>query len=362
MRNVRALVTGGAGFIGSHIVDALLARGDHVCVIDSLDARVHSGVPPSFSDGVEFVRADICSSSVLSNTLSRGVDVVFHEAAMVGLGKGGADAEEYVTTNIIGTSRLMRAIADLPRQSRPRVVLASTMAIYGEGAYICRSCQKPRGGTRNATDLGRSQWEPRCDVCNEPLEPQAVSEDHPPHPGTVYAISKLGQEYLCMTLGREADVSVIALRYHNVYGPRMPRNTPYAGVASIFKSRLLAGLPPLVYEDGNQLRDFIHVTDIAQANLLVADAPPGEVAFQAYNVGTGRPHRILDFAQELAKTLAPSLAPQFAGSFRLGDARHIFADTSKIARLGFRPSVSFEDGVSQFAKEPTRASPQVVFS
>ncbi len=165
-----------------------------------------------------------------------------------------------------------------------------------------------------------------------------------------------------MTLGRETDVSVIALRYHNVYGPRMPRDTPYAGVASIFKSRLLAGLPPLVYEDGNQLRDFIHVSDIAQANLLVADAPRDEVSFQAYNIGTGRPRRIVDFAQELAKTLAPSLAPQFPGSFRLGDARHIFANISKIERLRFRPSVSFEDGVSQFAKEPTRASPPVVFS
>jgi dTDP-L-rhamnose 4-epimerase len=142
----------------------------------------------------------------------------------------------------------------------------------------------------------------------------------------------------------------------------MPRDTPYAGVASIFKSRLLSGLPPLVHEDGNQLRDFIHVRDIAEANLLVADAPPADVAFQAYNVGTGQPHKIVDFARELAKTLAPSIQPQFPGSFRLGDARHVFADISKIERLGFKPRVSFEYGVSQFAKEPTRPSPQVAFS
>ena len=302
------------------------------------------------------------SQSTLHAALKEPVDVVFHEAAMVGLGKGGSDAEEYVATNITGTVRLMHAIAELPRQARPRVVLASTMAIYGEGAYMCKTCGKRRLGTRTEADLQRSLWEPKCTSCGQELEPQAVTEDHTPQPGTIYAISKLGQELLCMTLGRETDIPVTGLRYHNVYGPRMPRDTPYAGVASIFKSRLLSGLPPLVYEDGNQLRDFIHAGDIAQANLLVADAPPGDVAFQAYNVGTGQPHRIVDFARELAKTLAPSVQPQFPGSFRLGDARHIFANTSKIERLGFKPRVSFEDGVSQFAKEPTRASPRAVFS
>ncbi len=359
---LRALVTGGAGFIGSHIVEALLARGDYVRIIDNLDGRVHGDSTPTFSGYVDFIHGDILSSPTLRDALKEPVDVVFHEAAIVGLGKGGADAESYVSTNINGTARLMHAIAELQGERRPRMILASTMAIYGEGAYMCKTCGTQQPGMRYEADLRERRWEPICSYCKRDLDPQAVTEDHPTQPGTIYGISKLGQELLCIALGREADTPVIALRYHNVYGPRMPRDTPYAGVASIFKSRLLAGLPPLVYEDGNQLRDFIHANDIARANLLVADAPLADVAFQAFNVGTGRPHRIVDFAGELAKAIAPAIQLQFPGSFRLGDVRHIFANTSKIERLGFKPLVSFEDGVSRFAKEPTRTSPKVVTS
>lgn len=359
---MRALVTGGAGFIGSHITEALLARGDYVRVIDSLDRKVHDDAVPTLSGDIEFIHGDILSPSTLRDALKDRVDVVFHEAAMVGLGKGGVDAEAYVTTNINGTARLMHAIAMQRSDTPPRLVLASTMAIYGEGAYVCRRCGTQQGGTRSAANLAKSQWDPICPSCKQKLEPQAVIESQPTLPGTMYAISKLGQELLCMSLGREANIPVTALRYHNVYGPRMPRDTPYAGVASFFKSRLLAGLPPVVYEDGKQLRDFIHVSDIVQANLLVAEAPQAEVAFEAFNVGTGQPHTILDFAKELAKNLAPAIQPQFPGSFRLGDARHIFADITKLERLGFKPRVSFEEGVSRFAKEPTRASPKVVLS
>ena len=360
MIQVRALVTGGAGFIGSHIVDALLARGDHVRVIDNLDPKVHGGQIPPFSGDIEFIHGDLLSPPILRDALKEPFEAVFHEAAMVGLGKGGADAEAYITTNIIGTARLMHTIAE--QQGRPRMVLASTMAIYGEGAYVCKACGKQQPGTRYEADLRKGLWDPLCNCCKHNLDPRAVTEDHPPNPGTIYGISKLAQELLCMALGREADIPVVALRYHNVYGPRMPRDTPYAGVASIFKSRLISGLPPLVYEDGNQLRDFIHVDDIAQANLLVADAPDADVAFQAFNVGTGRPHKIVDFARELANTLAPTIQPQLPGSFRLGDARHIFANTSKIEQLGFKPRVAFEEGVSRFANEPTRTPPRVVFS
>ena len=294
--------------------------------------------------------------------LKKDVNVVFHEAAMVGLGKGGADAESYTSTNVMGTIRLMDAIAKRPNRLRPRVVLASTMAIYGEGAYVCGNCGKEREGSRKPGDLEKLKWDPFCVTCGEPLDPRPVTESQPPRPRSVYAITKLNQELMCMSLGREFKIPVVALRYHNVYGPRMPRDTPYAGVASIFKSRLLAGLRPILYEDGRQLRDFIHVDDIAQANLLAADAAEDIVAYEAFNVGTGHPHQIADFATELARSLAPGVPPESPGTFRLGDVRHIFADVSKIERLGFKARVTFEKGVSEFAHESPRAPPTVVFS
>ena len=354
---MRALVTGGAGFIGSHITEALLERGDQVCVIDNLDPRVHGIETPHFSHEVKFVHGDIMSPTSLNEALNDEVDVVFHEAAMVGLGRNAADAEFYVSTNVIGTARLMDALAKRFNH-QPRFILASTMALYGEGAYECKVCSEPRNGLRKPEDLAKHDWEPHCNICGGELEPCHVTEEHHSRPSTIYAIAKLSQELLCLSLGRHFKIPVVALRYHNVYGPRMPRDTPYAGVASIFKSRLLAGLPPLVYEDGKQLRDFIHVEDIVQANLLVADAPEDAVAFEAFNVGTGQPHEISDFAREVAKALHSNLEPEFPGLFRLGDVRHIFASISKIRQLGFTPRISFEEGVSRFAQEPIRESPK----
>ena len=352
---MRALVTGGAGFIGSHIVEALLARGDEVCILDNLDPRVHGEQVPTFSHRVRFVHGDILSPTAIKEAIEDGVDTVFHEAAMVGLGKGAADAESYASVNVIGTVRLMDAIAQQPSR-HPRFILASTMAIYGEGAYECKLCGKSRNGRRMAENLGKQDWEPHCVDCGAELEPLPVTEEQPYRPGSIYAITKLNQELFCISLGRDYNIPVVALRYHNVYGPRMPRDTPYAGVASIFKSRLLAGRSPIIYEDGRQLRDFIHVEDVTQANLLVADAPEEDVAFEAFNVGTGRPKRILDFALELTKSLAPGLEPEFPGLYRSGDVRHIFASISKIRRLGFNPRISFEEGVARFAAEPTRIS------
>ncbi len=359
---MHTLVTGGAGFIGSHIVQALVARGDQVSVLDNLNQRVHGDEPPNFSENVRFIHGDLLSPSSVRDAVGDEVDVVFHEAAMVGFGKGGTDAQDYVTTNVIGTIRLMDAIAKNGNSKHPRFVLASTMAIYGEGCYVCSACGEVQDGVRRHEDLENLKWDPLCVKCGEKLDPRPVTESQPPRPGTVYAITKLNQELICMSLGRESNIPVVALRYHNVYGPRMPRDTPYAGVASIFKSRLLSDLSPIIYEDGKQLRDFVHVEDIVQANLIAADAPEEDVAFEAFNVGTGLPHAIIDFAHELAKSLAPDIRPEFPGLFRLGDVRHIFANVSKIERLGFKPRVSFEQGVSRFAQEPARAPPKVVFS
>ncbi len=358
---MRALVTGGAGFVGSHIVDLLLARGDQISVLDNLDPRIHGDDDGTLSQQVRFVHGDLLSPASLHDALEGGADLVFHEAAMVGFGKGAVDAEPYVSTNVIGTIRLMEAIAKLCTRP-PRFILASTMAIYGEGAYECKNCGPSKNTRRNAEDLEKHNWEPPCPKCGKSLEPRPVTEDHPPNPGNVYAISKLNQELLSMTLGRHYQIPVVALRYHNVYGPRMPRDTPYAGVASIFKSKLLAGHSPVIYEDGGQLRDFVHVEDVARANLLAADAPEDAVAFQAFNVGTGQPHHIVELALELAKSLGLDLQPEFPGLFRLGDVRHIFACTSRIEQIGFRPRISFEKGVERFALESTRSSPKVILS
>jgi len=352
---LRAFVTGGAGFVGSHIVEALVARGDAVTVLDNLDPRVHGNEIPSFPEKVNFIQGEISSSTLVSKALAQPQDVVFHEAAMVGLGKGAADGEAYASTNIIGTIKLMDAISK--QHYRPRVILASTMALYGEGAYECKVCRSPREGRRKIQGLRKRIWEPSCDECGSELNPCPVTETQPPRPDSIYAITKLCQEQICMTLGHQYGIPVIALRYHNIYGPRMPRDTPYAGVASIFKSRLLAKAPPLIFEDGKQLRDFVHVQDIVQANLLAADGPEESWAYEAFNVGTGSPHHIVDFATRLAQHLAPGIEPEFPGLFRFGDVRHIFASISKIERLGFIPHVVFEDGVAEFAHEPIRASP-----
>jgi dTDP-L-rhamnose 4-epimerase len=355
---LRALVTGGAGFVGSNIVESLLARGDDVTVLDNLDPRVHSGQLPEFPSEVKFVHGDILSPTSLREALKEEVDVVFHEAAMVGLGKGVDDAEAYASTNIIGTIRLMSAIAK--QDPPPRFILASSMVIYGEGAYECKVCNSPREARRKLEQLSNRIWEPLCEKCGHQLDPRPVTEAQPPRPLSVYAITKLGQEQVCMALGKQQGIPVVALRYHNIYGPRMPRDTPYAGVAAIFKSQLLAGAPPTVFEDGKQLRDFIHVQDIVQANLLAADGPEEAFAYEAFNVGTGQPHSVDDFARQLANILTPGLKPDYPGLFRLGDVRHVFASISKIKRLGFTPRVSFEDGVAEFAREPTRAAPSLV--
>jgi dTDP-L-rhamnose 4-epimerase len=361
LRITRALVTGGVGFVGSHIVEALNRRGVAVTVLDNLDQRVHGEKTHSLPSGVGLVEGDLLSQRVLGEALRIEPDVVFHEAALVGLGKGAVDAESYVSTNAIGTIRLMDAIARHVSKP-PRFILASTMAIYGEGAYYCPGCEQPKEGTRRPEDLANQDWEPRCSDCGQILEARPVTEDQPPRPRSIYAISKLSQELLCMALGREYDLPVVSLRYHNIYGPRMPRNTPYAGVASIFKSRLLEGAPLTIYEDGKQLRDFIHVDDIVQANLLAAEAPEDKVAFEAFNVGTGRPHQISDFALEMIKSLNSHVKPEYPGLFRLGDVRHVFASIAKIRRLGFTPQVTFEDGVSRFALEPIRAASKAAFS
>jgi len=340
---VRVLVTGGAGFIGSHVVDALVAGGHEVRVLDSA---------PCAAEGVHVHRADVRDAHAVRAAIV-GVDAVCHQAAMVGLGIDFADAPEYVSHNDTGTAVLLSALHE--QRFRGRLVLASSMVVYGEGRYRCHAHGLVQPGPRDRLRLDRGEWDPRCPTCGGTLVPEPVPEDAPVDPRNVYAATKLHQEHLCFVFGREHRVPVTALRYHNVYGARMPRDTPYAGVAAIFRSALEAGRAPRVLEDGRQRRDFVHVLDVARANVLALTADPPVAG--ALNVASGSPRTVLDLAHALT-TAKGNGAPASAvvGGYRIGDARHVFAETKRArVRLGFTASVGFEEGVRDFVSAPLRA-------
>ena len=322
---MRVLVTGSSGFIGSHIVEALRARGHDARTLD-----LRSG-------------EDVRDEATVIRCLA-GVEAVCHQAAKVGLGVDVSDLPDYASTNVLGTAVLLAAMA---RTGIGRLVLASSMVVYGEGAYECGSHGRVRPGPRAEADLAAGRFEPRCPSCAAPLTPGTVDEDAPMDPRNAYADTKLGQEHLASSWARATGGSVVALRYHNVYGPRMPRDTPYAGVAAIFRSGLERGEPPRVFEDGGQRRDFVHVRDVARANVLALESPG---AFRAYNVASGEPHTIEEMARALAKAYGGP-DPVVTGGYRLGDVRHIVASPARAAaELGFRASVPFEEGMAEFAR------------
>jgi dTDP-L-rhamnose 4-epimerase len=325
------LVTGGAGFIGSHIVEAALDAGLDVRVLDR-DGRT---VDPR----ADHVVGDVRDADTVERALY-GVSHVSHQAAMVGLGTDIGDIADYAAHNDLGTAVLLRALAR--RRFAGRLVLASSMVVYGEGRYRCALHGVVRPAPRRAADLEAGRFEPPCPVCAAALEPEAIGEDAPPDPRNVYAATKLHQEHLAAAFSRETGVPVTALRYHNVYGPRMPRDTPYAGVAAIFASAIAAGRAAQVFEDGGQLRDFVHVRDVARANVLALTAPAG-----AYNVCSGTPRSIGEMAAALSNG---GPAPQVTGAFRLGDVRHVFADATRARNeLGFRATEDFAGGMAELS-------------
>ncbi len=355
-RCVRVLVTGGAGFIGSAVVDALLARGDEVRVLDALLPSVHR-VRPELDPRVDLRVADVRDADAVAEALD-GVDAVSHQAAKVGLGVDLDDLPDYAGSNDLGTAVVL---AQMARSGVSRLVLASSMVVYGEGAYTCPEHQGVSPGPRRQRDLDAGQFEPPCPECNRPLEPGFVSEAARIDPRNGYAATKAAQEYLAATWARSSGSTGstgIALRYHNVYGPRMPRDTPYAGVAAIFRSALERGEAPQVFEDGGQRRDFVHVRDVASANLAALDAlaegtvPEGTLT--VYNVGTGEPHTIGQMAAALAEAFGgPS--PSITGRYRLGDVRHVTASSDRLKNeLRWRPEVSFAAGMRRFASDPLR--------
>jgi dTDP-L-rhamnose 4-epimerase len=348
------LVTGGDGFIGSHVADALVAGGHDVRVLDLLHPAAHAGAPAYRNPAVEYRRGDVRDADAVRGALA-GVDHVCHQAALVGLGTDLGDIAGYVSHNDLGTAVLLRALA--LGGFAGRLVLASSMVVYGEGRYACAVHGVIRPGPRRREDLDAGRFEPRCPRCDAALSPQSIPEGAPVDPRNVYAATKLHQEHLATALSRETGVPVTALRYHNVYGPRMPRDTPYAGVASIFASALAAGRAPEVYEDGGQLRDFVHVRDVVRANILALTAD--EPAPGAFNVCSGIPRSVGDMARALhAAHGAGAPPPRITGAYRLGDVRHVFADPSHaLRRLGFAAGEDFAAGMAQFARADLREPP-----
>jgi dTDP-L-rhamnose 4-epimerase len=347
--SVRALVTGAAGFIGLHVVDELRAAGHDVVGLDFLHPAAHRQrhVP----DGC--LLGDVRDADVVASVL-RGIDLVVHHAAMVGMGVDLTDLPEYVTHNDFGTAVLLSGMA---RAGVTRLVLASSMVVYGEGRYECDQHGELRPAPRLLSDLAAGLFEPPCPRCGRPLRPGLVDEDAPLQPRSVYAATKLAQEHLAGAWARGSGGSLICLRYHNVYGPGMPRDTPYSGVAAIFRSSLERGEAVRVFEDGHQRRDFIHVRDVARANAAaaaaVASAVPGGHS-RAYNIASGEPHTIGEMAAALSTAFAGP-APTVTGEFRPGDVRHIVASSRRAqAELGFSAEVSFHKGMTEFAFAPLR--------
>ena len=339
---MRAVVTGGSGFIGSHVVDALVAAGHEVVVLD----RAETVLPAA----VDLVRADVRDAATLDRVLP-GANVVLHHAAKVGLGVDALDMPDYAGTNVTGTATLLAA---MHRAGVSRLVLASSMVVYGEGRYRCEQHDLVRPAPRTPADLDAGRFEPRCPQCRTDLHWVPVPESAPLEPFNTYAATKVAQEHLARAWATMTGGTAVALRYHNVYGPRMPRNTPYSGVAAIFRSALERRESPTVYEDGAQLRDFVHVRDVAAANLAavsrLAVLDAGDV--RALNVASGEPRSVGDMAAALAAEYGGP-PPRTTGAWRAGDVRHIVASpaAAKVV-LGFSARVRFADGMYELATPP----------
>ncbi len=339
---MRVLVTGGAGFIGSHTVDLLLERGHAVRVFDNLELPTHaSGKPSYLAREAEFVLGDMRNRNDLQKAL-QGIDAIIHLAATGGFTSRIAD---YIASNSLGTAQMLEIIRDLKLPVQ-KIVVASSIAVYGEGKYRCAQHREVFPNLRPIQQLERRQWEVKCASCSGILAPLLTEEETPVHPATPYGISKYDQERLALIFGEQTGIPTVALRYFVTYGPRQSVHNPYTGVCSIFSSRIMNRLPIIIYEDGKQTRDFVFVTDVAHANVFVLEEPRAD--FGVFNVGTGERTSIRTLADLLAKCLGKELQVKYPGSFRPGEVRHIVADVSKLAELGFRAECPLSEGLKAY--------------
>lgn len=341
----KVLITGGAGFIGSHLVDELVMQGHNVRVIDNLEPQVHGNeqqVPDYLNENIELIRGNICNKEDIKKALE-GIDVIFHHAAAVGIGQSMYQIEKYVWTNTYGTARLLDILVNEDCDVK-KLVIASSMAIYGEGSYKCDNCGVVYPKLRSLDQLKTREWGMKCPKCGKNVKPIPTDENKPLHPTSIYSMSKRDQEEMCLLIGETYGLPTVALRYFNVYGTRQSLSNPYTGVNAIFSSRILNGNSPVIFEDGNQTRDFVHVNDIVQANILAMNH--SKANYETFNVGTGRRLNILELANFLIEIYGSNVTPYVSNRFRKGDIQHCYADITKIKKkLGYEPKVELKDGL-----------------
>lgn len=345
---MKVLVTGGCGFIGSHTVDKLIELGHVVRVLDNLEPQVHRGKKPDYlNPKAEYVFGDIRNDDVTRKAIN-DVEFVFHLAAAVGVGQSMYQIKKYMDVNTLGTARLLDTLVN-SENSVKKLIVASSMSIYGEGSYECDKCGVVYPKLRPAEQMKRGEWEMKCPKCGRDVRPIPTSEDKPLYPTSVYAVSKRDQEELCLVTGQAYGIPTVALRYFNVYGPRQSMSNPYTGLCAIVSSRFKNNNPPIIFEDGMQTRDFTSVRDIVQANMLAMKN--SKLDYQALNVGTGRQTSVLDVVNVLGRLFhKPHIKPEIVKKFRAGDIRHCYADISRISRMGFRPTLNFEQGMKELAE------------
>jgi dTDP-L-rhamnose 4-epimerase len=343
MQNV--LIVGGAGFVGSHTADALLRKGHSVTIYDNLSEQVHRGEFPAYlSPEVEFRKGDVRDLESLVRAV-KGADVIFHFAAAVGVGQSMYQIADYTACNVQGTANLLQAIIDT-KSAPAKLIVASSMSIYGEGRFLCSNCGEIAPGARSPEQLKQKQWDVRCPKCDGIAAPAATDEGKPLQCTSIYALSKKAQEEMALVFGATYNIPTVALRYFNIYGTRQALSNPYTGVAAIFASRLMNGKSPFIFEDGLQLRDFVNVKDIVQANLLAMESSGADGC--ALNVGSGKPVSIREVAIQIASLLGLEMPLQITGTSRAGDIRHCYGDISQISeRLGYVPRVSFRHGMTE---------------
>jgi dTDP-L-rhamnose 4-epimerase len=341
---MNVLVTGGVGFIGSHLVDRLVELGHNVVVVDSLEPQVHAAKPAYLNPKAAYVFKDIRDEQVLRAAI-KDVEVIFHEAAAVGVGQSMYQVSRYVAVNTMATAQLLHLLVN-DEHAVKKLIVASSMSVYGEGAYECADCGVVYPVLRAEQQLAQRQWEMSCPSCGKVVKPIPTGEAKPLQPTSIYAITKRDQEEMCLTVGRAYGIPTVALRYFNVYGTRQSLNNPYTGVCAIFSARIKNTHAPLIFEDGLQSRDFVSVHDIVTANILAMQRATAN--YEAFNVGTGRSTTILGIAQTLMKLYSKELYPEIANTYRAGDIRHCFADITKLrTKLGFTPAMEFEAGMHE---------------
>ena len=357
---MKILVTGGAGFIGSFLVDRLIKEGHDVTIYDNLEPQVHQGkVPDYLNKHAKFIKADICDSQKLDKAL-KSIDVVFHEAAMVGVGQSMYEIEKYTRVNTYGTAVLLDLVVNKHKDHVRKLLVAASMSEYGEGLYFCKKCGLLKPDLRKEKDLSKGKWDVYCPKGHGKLIPKPTTESTPLYCSSIYALNKKDQEDYVITVGKAFKIPVVALRYFNVYGPRQSLSNPYTGVAAIFISRVKAGKSPVIFEDGGQSRDFVSVHDIVSANIAAMKSKKAD--YQIFNVGSGKSVSIKEVGETITSLMNPKIKLNITNQFRKGDIRHCFSSINKIRKtLNWKPKVEYRKGMEELIGWSLKAQSKDLF-